>query len=172
VFVGLFVTHGANFLRLKTDGEIAARAGRAAFTSWIAATLLTGAFVAWTFFATDLLTKPGVNGLIPAVLAALALLLGGLFIRTDKNGWAFVMVGLTVIFATAMVFAGLFPRILVSTLNPAWSLTIYNAASTPYTLKVMTIVAAIFIPIVLAYQAWTYWIFRKRVTGDPQKLVY
>jgi cytochrome d ubiquinol oxidase subunit II len=71
-----------------------------------------------------------------------------------------------------MVFAGLFPRILISTLNPAWNLTIYNASSTPYTLKVMSIVALIFVPIVLVYQIWTYWIFRKRVTTDPKTLVY
>jgi cytochrome d ubiquinol oxidase subunit II len=172
VFVSLFTTHGANFLSLKTDGEIAARARSTAFTSWIVTTVLIAAFVVWTFFATDILTKPVINGLIPAVLAAVSLLVGGYFIKVNKNGWAFVMVALTVVFATVMVFAGLFPRILISTLKPEWSLTIYNASSTPYTLKIMTIVAAIFIPIVLAYQAWTYWIFRKRVSSDPKTLVY
>ena len=172
VFVSLFTTHGANFLSLKTDGEIAERAKSVAFKSWIVTTALTVAFVVWTFFATDILTKPGVNGLIPAALAAVALLVGGYFIWAKKHGWAFVMVSLTVVFATVMVFAGLFPRILISTLNPAWSLTIYNASSTPYTLKVMSIVALIFVPIVLVYQIWTYWIFRKRVTTDPKTLVY
>ena len=71
-----------------------------------------------------------------------------------------------------MVFTGLYPRILISTLSPDWSLTITNAASGFYTLKVMTIVAAIFVPIVLAYQAWTYWVFRKRVEAGPEKLTY
>jgi cytochrome d ubiquinol oxidase subunit II len=71
-----------------------------------------------------------------------------------------------------MVFAGLYPRILISTLDPSWSLTIMNAASSPYTLKVMTIVAAIFLPVVLVYQGWTYWIFRKRVEANSEKLVY
>ena len=71
-----------------------------------------------------------------------------------------------------MVFAGLYPRILISSLNPAWSLTITNAASSPYTLKVMTIVAAIFVPIVLAYQVWTYWVFRKRLQSKPEELIY
>ncbi len=172
VFVSLFTMHGANFLSLKTHDEIAERAKAAAFVSWIVATVLTVAFVVWTFFATDILTKPGVNGLIPAILAALALLATGWLIRTGKSGWAFVSGSLTVVFATIMVFAGLFPRIMISTASPDYTLTIYNASSTPYTLTVMTIVAVIFVPIVLAYQIWTYWVFRKRVETKPDKLVY
>jgi cytochrome d ubiquinol oxidase subunit II len=70
-----------------------------------------------------------------------------------------------------MVFTGLYPRILISSLDPSLSLTITNAASSPYTLKIMTIVAAIFVPIVLVYLGWTYWVFRKRVE-TKDKLVY
>jgi cytochrome d ubiquinol oxidase subunit II len=154
--------HGANFLVRKVSNETAGRAKKVAFSAWIAATVLTVAFVAWTFLSTDILTKPGINGLIPAILAALALLVTGWLIRSGKSGWAFITGSLTIIFATLMVFAGLYPRILISTLEPSWSLTIINAASSPYTLKVMTIVAAIFVPVVLIYQGWTYWIFRKR----------
>ncbi len=172
VFVSLFTMHGANFLSLKTSAEIAERAKATAFKAWIVATVLTVAFVVWTFFATDILTKAGVNGLIPAVLAALALLATGWLIRTGKSGWAFVSGSLTVVFATIMVFAGLFPRILISTISPDYSLTIYNASSTPYTLTVMTVVAVIFVPVILAYQIWTYWVFRKRVETKPDQLVY
>lgn len=172
VFVALFLVHGANFLVLKAPEETAKRAGKVAFTGWIVATVLTVAFVVWTFFATDILTKPGLNGLVPAVLAALALLVTGRLIRIGKSGWAFVAGAGTIVFATVMVFTGLYPRILISSLSPDWSLTITNAASSHYTLKVMTIVAAIFVPIVLAYQAWTYWVFRKRVVTGPEKLVY
>ncbi len=172
VFVSLFTMHGANFLVRKVTDPIAGRAAKVAFSSWIVATVLTVAFVVWTFFATDILTKSGVNGLIPAVLAAAALLITGWLIRAGRSGWAFVAGSLTVVFATVMVFAGLYPRILVSSLDPSWSLTIVNAASSPYTLKVMTIVAAIFVPIVLAYQAWTYWVFRKRVETKPENLTY
>ena len=71
-----------------------------------------------------------------------------------------------------MVFTGLYPRILISTLDPAWNLTIANAASSHYTLKIMTIVAVIFVPIVVAYQGWNYWVFRKRVEAKPEKLTY
>ena len=171
VFVALFLMHGANFLSVRMEGELAERARKAAFQSWIAATVLTVLFVVWTFFATDILTKPGVNGLIPAVLAAVALLAVGYFRRAGKDGLAFVMGSLTVVFATIMVFAGLYPRILISSLNPAYSLTISNASSTPYTLTVMTIVAVVFVPIVLAYVGWTYHVFRQRL-GLKSQVVY
>ncbi len=169
-FVALFVMHGANFLALRASGEVEQRAKAVAFRAWIAAVILTVVFVVWAFFATDILTKPGVNGLVPAVLAAVALLLVGYFLRQGRFGWAFAMGALTFVLATVMVFAGLYPRILISTLNPAYSLTIYNASSSPYTLRVMTIVALVFVPIVLAYLAWTYKVFSDRVTG--KKVIY
>ncbi len=172
VFVALFLFHGANFLTLKAPDEIALRARKVAWTAWISATGLTVAFVLWTFFATDILTKSTPNGLLPAILAAVALLVTGWLIRREKSGWAFVTGALAIVFASVMVFSGLYPRILISTLNPDWSLTITNAASSPYTLKVMTVVAAIMVPIVLAYQGWTYWVFRKRVEARPEKLTY
>ncbi|MCS7010847.1 MAG: cytochrome d ubiquinol oxidase subunit II [Anaerolineales bacterium] len=172
VFVALFLMHGANFLALKLEGEMAERARQVGFKTWIVATVLTVAFVIWTFFETDILTKPGINGLIPAVLAAVALLLVGYFRNAKRDGWAFVMGSLTVVFATIMVFAGLYPRILISTIKPEYSLTIANASSTPYTLTIMTIVAFIFVPIVLAYLGWTYWVFRKRIGLDKKVFVY
>jgi len=172
VFVSLFLMHGANYLAIKTEGEVEKRAKEFSFKAWIVATVLTVAFVAWTFFETDILTKSGVNGLIPALLAAVALLTVGYFNKTGKFGWAFVGGALTVVFATVMVFAGLFPRILISSLDPAYSLTIQNAAASPLTLQTMTVVTAIFLPIVLAYLGWTYYIFRKRVSTDVKTLVY
>ena len=75
------------------------------------------------------------------------------------------MTGLTSALTVITTFRGLFPRVLVSSLNPDWSLTVANAASSPYTLRAMTIVALIFVPIVLVYQAWNYWVFRARVSG-------
>jgi len=168
VFVALFAMHGANFLSLRLDGELRARAEAVAFRIWIAALPTTVILLAWTFLATDILGQ----GLIPAVLAAIALVATGIFLKQARHGLAFLLGALTVVFATAMVFAGLYPRILISTLNPAWSLTIHNAASSPYTLKVMTIVALLFVPIVLAYQIWTYYIFRKRVSDKAETLIY
>lgn len=172
VFVALFTMHGANFLALKIEPVIASRAKKAGQTAWVVAVVLTVAFLVWTFFETDILSKSGVNGLVPAILAAIALVLSGWLSKRGKDGWAFIAGSLTVIFSTIMIFMGLFPRILISSIDPALSLTIYNAASSPYTLKVMTIVAVIFVPIVLAYQIWTYRVFRQRVKADPKTLVY
>jgi len=81
-----------------------------------------------------------------------------------RIGWAFAMTATTIIFVTFTAFAGLYPNVLPSTLDPAYNLTIYNASASPYTLKIMTIVALIFTPLVLIYQGWTYYIFRQRVT--------
>ena len=78
------------------------------------------------------------------------------------------MTCLAIALSTITIFMALFPRVMVSSLDPAWSLTIYNASSTPYTLKIMTVVAGIFVPIVLAYQAWTYWVFRHRITAESK----
>ncbi len=172
VFVALFTTHGANFLVLKTEDGIAERAKKFGFRAWITATVLTVLFLLWTFFETDILTKAGINGLIPALLAAVALLLAGWYAKSGKDGLAFIMTSLTIIFTTIMVFAGLFPRILISSMDAAYSLNIYNASASPYALKIMTIVAAIFIPIVLIYQIWTYRVFRDRIKADPETLIY
>ena len=82
------------------------------------------------------------------------------------------MTSLTVIFTTIMVFAGLFPRILISSMDAAYTLNIYNASASPYALKVMSIVALIFIPILLIYQIWAYKIFNGRIKADPEELIY
>jgi len=172
VFISLFTMHGANFLSLKAPEEIGERAKKAGFTAWLFALILTVGFVAWTFFTTDILTKPGINGLIPAILAAISLIITGWLVGTRKSGWAFVLGSLVIVFLTITVFAGLYPRILISSLDPDWSLTIFNASSGQYTLRVISIIAAIFVPIVLIYQGWTYWVFRKRLDGKVEKLVY
>lgn len=78
------------------------------------------------------------------------------------------MTGAAIAFSTITIFTGLYPRVLVSSLKPEWSLTIYNASSSSYTLGIMSIIALIFVPIVLIYQGWSYWIFRSRVTKDSE----
>jgi cytochrome d ubiquinol oxidase subunit II len=172
VFVALFTMHAVNFLNLKVEGIVAERAIKLGLPVMLSATVLTVIYVVWTFFATDILTKSGINGLIPAILAAVALLASDYFMWVRKHGWAFIMSSLTIMFATLMVFAGLYPRILISTIDPAYTLDIWNSASTAYTLTIMTVVAAIFVPIVLVYQIWTYWVFRKRIKTDTKSTVY
>ena len=172
VFLSLFTIHGASFLGIKLEGELKQRAKDLGGKIWILAVVLTVAFLVWTYLSTDILNNPGYDGLIPAILAAAALLAYGWFLRKGKEGLTFISGALVIILATVMVFSGLFPRLMISTLDPANSLDIYNASSSPYTLKVITIVAAIFVPLVLAYQGWSYWIFRKRLSPDSPDLHY
>jgi cytochrome d ubiquinol oxidase subunit II len=101
-------------------------------------------------------------------LAALALITSYFLLNKMRNGWAFIMTSLTILLTTVALFMGLFPRVMVSSTNPEWSLTIYNASSSPYTLQIMTIVAGIFVPIVLLYQGWTYVVFKKRISETSE----
>jgi cytochrome d ubiquinol oxidase subunit II len=166
-----FTLHGAIFLSLKTKGELAQRAHKAATRLWVPALVAGALFVVAGFLATDSYSRVGfVLALLPLGAAA-ALLASGWLVRQGRHGWAFAMTSLTIALSVATVAIGLYPRLMVSSLNPEWSLTIYNASSSPYTLTVMTIVALVFVPIVLLYQGWSYWIFRKRI-GREDSLEY
>lgn len=171
-----FTFHGAAFLSIKTSGELQEKAHTAANRLWLPAVVTLLVFLIATFFSTDVLTHLRVIPVVVSVIAMIAILLAGYFLRQKKDGWAFSMTAVTIAFSAITVFAILFPRVMVSSLNPDWSLTIYNASSTPYTLTVMTTVALIFVPIVLLYQGWTYWVFRKRIesapAGGPESLTY
>jgi cytochrome d ubiquinol oxidase subunit II len=160
----MFTLHGAVFLTLRTTDELLERSYRAARRLWLPSVIALVALVVSSYFATDIFTRLGINPGISAFGAAVAILAAGWFIRQRRSGWAFVMTSLTIVLTVVTVFRGLYPRVMVSSLNPEWSLTIFNASSTPYTLRIMTIVALIFVPIVLLYQGWTYYIFRKRVS--------
>ncbi|HMD88390.1 MAG TPA: cytochrome d ubiquinol oxidase subunit II, partial [Anaerolineaceae bacterium] len=124
------------------------------------------------YFATDILSKLGVNpGPIP-IGGVLALLVTGWFIREKRTGWAFILTSTTILLSVSTVFMILYPRVMISSLNPNWSLTIYNSSSSPHTLQIMSIVALIMVPIVLAYQAMSYWVFRKRISDKTESLEY
>ena len=163
-FVVLFLLHGAVFLSLKTDGEIRTRAREVGLKIWTITLIVFIVFVAMTVTMTDFMANRGIPGVVLAVIALLCLIMVRPFLAKGSEGKAFLMTALTVVLTVITLFAGLFPRLMVSSLDPEWSLTIYNASSSPYTLKVMTIVAVLLVPIVLVYQAWTYWMFRKRLT--------
>ncbi len=151
--------HGAVFLALKTDGETRRRAGRLAARLGVPVIAIAGGFLLWPAIA----HHDGWGWALSAV-AALALVAGVAAAWARREGWAFVATGASIVLATFALFVMLFPDVLPSTIAAANSLTVYNASSTPYTLKVMTWVAVAFMPIVLAYQGWTYWVFRKRLT--------
>jgi cytochrome bd ubiquinol oxidase subunit II len=165
-FVSLFLLHGALFLSLKTEGEVMERARSAASRLWLPTVALVVLFVGAGYAVTDIFSGPGALGMAIIGGAAVALLAAGRFQRVGRDGLAFTMTGLTIALATVAIFVGMFPRVMISTLNPDWSLTIYSASSSPYTLQVMSVVAALFLPLVLLYQGWTYWVFRKRVSPD------
>jgi cytochrome d ubiquinol oxidase subunit II len=164
--VVVFALYGAVFISLKTSGVIMERAHAAAKRLWIPAVVVLALLLAATYYSTDLVARLGVNpGVVPLAGVA-AILVSGYFIRRNMNGWAFVMIAITIAVTIITLFMVLYPRVMVSSLDPAYSLTIYNASSSAYTLRVMTIVAVIFVPVVLAYQAWSYWVFRKRLTSE------
>ena len=147
------------------------RARATASKLWFPALILLAVYVGLFVVATDVIEHVGYNPGVVPVLAVIALLLVKYFLGQKREGWAFIMTGITIIFSTVTIFIGLFPRLMVSSLNPEWSLTIYNASSSQYTLKVMSIVAVGLLPFILTYQAWSYWIFRKRITVES-KLEY
>ena len=158
VTLSLFATHGAMFVALKTDGDIRHRARDLAVRIGTVAALLAVVFLVWTQLKTGTALTAVVFG-----AAALALVAGLAAAHVGREGWAFVGTFVTIGLAVAGLFLALFPDVMPSTTDPAFSLNTTNAAATAYTLKVMTWVAVIFTPVVLGYQAWTYWIFRKRI---------
>lgn len=158
VTLTLFATHGAMFVALKTDGEIRHRARELAVKIGAVAAVLAVVFLVWT----QAKTGTPVSAVL-FVVAALALVGGLVAARAGREGWAFIGTFLTIGLAVAGLFVGLFPDVMPSSTDAAYSLTTTNAASTPYTLELMTWVAVIFTPIVLLYQGWTYWVFRKRI---------
>lgn len=166
--VAFFVLHGAVFLSLKTTGDVQKRASKTAWRLWPVAVIAGFFAVGVGYFVTDMFIRLGVNPSIIPLAAGAAMLTAGYFIRKKQDGWAFVMTGSSIALSVISIFMGLYPRVMVSSLNPAWSLTIYNSASGPYTLGIMTIVALIFVPIILIYQGWSYYIFRKRIGKDSQ----
>lgn len=167
-FVSLFILHGAIFLHLRTEGEMRAKAYKAAQRAWIPAVICVFLFVGSGYFFTDIFVRLGIDPGIAPLGAGVALVLVPWFLNHHHSGWAFAMTGLTIALSTITIFQGLFPRVMISSLNPAWTMTIYTASSSPYTLTVMSWIALTFVPIVLAYQMWNYWIFRKRLS-QPSK---
>jgi cytochrome d ubiquinol oxidase subunit II len=159
---GLFLFYGAVFVALKTEGAVRDDARRFGAWSALPVTALVAAFGLWTQVAhgNDLTWIP----LAVAVIAQLSAVM--LVWSSGGDGWAFVSTMAVVAAVVVLLFGSLYPNLVPSTLNPEWSLTIYNASSSPYTLKIMTWAALIFAPLVIAYQGWTYWVFRKRVSAD------
>ncbi|MFJ9032983.1 cytochrome d ubiquinol oxidase subunit II [Streptomyces sp. NPDC102274] len=158
VTLALFTFHGTVFAALKTVGDIRVRARKLALRLGAVTAVLALGFLIWT--QADNGDGRSLVALIVAV-AALVAAIGA--IAAGREGWSFALSGVTIVAAVAMLFLTLFPNVMPSSLNAAWSLTVTNASSTPYTLRIMTWCAGIATPVVLLYQGWTYWVFRKRI---------
>jgi cytochrome d ubiquinol oxidase subunit II len=157
----LFLTHGAMFLALKTDGDIRHRSRRLSVRFGLAAAVAAVGFLVWT----QAIAGDAASAVV-FVLAALALVGGVGMAARGREGWAFTGTFLTIGLAVTGLFVALFPDVMPSSTSAAYSLTTTNASATDYTLTVMTWVAVIFVPVVLIYQSWTYWVFRRRISVD------
>ncbi|PXY22334.1 cytochrome d ubiquinol oxidase subunit II [Prauserella muralis] len=156
--LSVFTLHGAIFLALKTEGEIRERARALVLPLGLAAILAAGGFLIWTQADFGKAWT-----LAPVAVAALGLVGSLVATREGRDGWAFTGTAVAIVSTTVALFGSLYPNVLPSITAAAGTLTTTNAASTPYTLTIMTWVAVAFTPIVLIYQAWSYWVFRKRI---------
>jgi cytochrome bd ubiquinol oxidase subunit II len=162
--VALCQLHGACFIALKTDGRVRDRARKYARRIAPVTGLLVLAFIAWTH-----VTAHGGGFLNPVEFLAILAILFAWALARGHEGWAFTATTVAIALSIITIFVDLYPKVMVSSTNPAYSLTVYNSASTPYSLKVMTVVAVVLLPVVLAYQAWTYYVFRRRISDTSYR---
>ncbi|MEU5434007.1 cytochrome d ubiquinol oxidase subunit II [Streptomyces sp. NPDC020719] len=154
----LFTFHGSVFASLKTVGDIRERSRALALKLGLVTAVLALGFLIWTQ-----VSRGDTKSLVAMVVAVVALVGAIGTIKAGREGWSFALSGITIAAAVAMLFLTLFPNVMPSSLNDGWNLTVSNASSSPYTLKIMTWCAGIATPVVLLYQGWTYWVFRKRI---------
>jgi cytochrome d ubiquinol oxidase subunit II len=168
LFVALFLQHGALYVAVKTTGTVAERGAAFANKLWPAVLVIAATFLVATNFATKLFVNyfnhPALF-LVP-LLAVVALVLVKVKLVQNQRLFAFAASCLTILLVVTTGLVGLFPNLIPSNLDTAYSLTIVNSSSSPYTLKIMTVVAFIFVPIVIAYKIWVYSIFRAPVTPE------
>jgi len=166
-FVLVLAFHGANYLTLRTTGDLYERVRTAARRLAVPAVAVGAAFLIWTVVvAIDRNDKDVFPVVLPAVLGIAALALAAFLVYAGRSGLAFTMTALGTIAAVATLFTGLYPRVMVSSSDFSNSLDVPGAASEHYTLAVMTVVVLIVLPIILVYQSWSYYVFRARVTGE------
>jgi cytochrome d ubiquinol oxidase subunit II len=157
--LGLFLTHGAVYLALKTTKEVRERARSVALAVGPVTLIIMALAVGW-----QQIIRGNLGSIVLGIGAVVALGAACVLTRIGRDGWAFVLSAVSTAALVVGWFASIYPDVLPSTIDPAFSLNIENAASTPYTLTLMSWVALLFVPLIVAYQAWSYWVFRKRVS--------
>lgn len=163
MFLCLCIVHGLQFITLRTVGELQERARSVAKALAPVTLILLLGFLFIGYQTTDIFTYHGAAWVIVPLLGWVALLLASFLNVRKLDGWAFAMTSFTIILITASVFIGMFPRIMISSISDAYSITIFSGASGAYTLKIMTYFSLTLLPFVLGYQGWSYYVFRKRV---------
>lgn len=154
--------HGLNYITLKTEGPIRERARNyASFLYWVLYAGLV-VFAILLYFNTDFFENNFMLTLLLVVLIVLLTVIASIGVFKKKEMLAFLASGLTLVALVALLFSGLFPRVMISTI-PGNDLLIEQASSSPYTLKIMTWITVTILPIVLVYTGWTYFVFRKRI---------
>ncbi|GAC1366601.1 MAG: cytochrome d ubiquinol oxidase subunit II [Ktedonobacteraceae bacterium] len=161
----LFTLHGAIFISLRVNGEMMVRAQRVARLIWVPTLALFLLMVGFGYGLSDvfrhLILDPRIVPLGYATLAAMIAI--PWLVTRGRSGWAFTMTTVVIILIGLTVGLSMYPHVMLSSLNPAWSLTVTNASSSAYSLMVTSWIALSIVPFVLLYQAWNYWIFRKRI---------
>jgi cytochrome d ubiquinol oxidase subunit II len=165
LFVALFAVHGALWVALKIAGGLGARSLRIARELWSYLLILAAGFLVASYFSTGLAANYLKSPLWTAVPAAAVatLFASRFFIGRGRVFAAFLASGATILLVTATGLVGLFPNLIPSRTDSAFSLTIFNSSSSPYTLKILTVFTLVFVPIVIAYQIWVYRVFRKKI---------
>jgi cytochrome d ubiquinol oxidase subunit II len=168
LFLLLFLIHGANWLAIKSDGDLHRRAINTGKVLWPILLVVAVVFLGATYISTPLYNNYFNNPVLFLVvlITVLALLAIRVFLGSNSPGKAWVASALTIVGSTFFGVIGLYPNMFPSIINPIHNLTAHNASSTPMTLKIMLTVAVIFVPIVLIYQFWAYMLFKGKITKD------
>jgi len=168
MFLLLTITHGLQFITIRTKGELQDRARNVGKKVAPLTIIIFLAFIVVGYAVSDVFTYHGQTFMAIPILAWVALLFANLYNNQKLDKSAFALTSITMILLTISIFIGMFPRVMISSISEAYSLTVYNAASGSYTLKVMSIFSIALLPFVLGYQAWSYYIFRKRLKKDDE----
>lgn len=161
--LSLFLLHGALYLTMKVDESIASRARKVSNLIW---PIVVIAGLTFLLLGASTIGGSG-GGTIVAIIFCIAMLIASsILVALGRHSWAFITLGLTMLAFMVAVFTHLYPNVMISSLDPAWNMSIESSSATDYTLRIMSYVALVLVPIVIGYQAWSYWLFRKRIHKD------
>lgn len=168
MFLMLTIMHGLQFITIRTTGKLQERARELGKKVAPVTIILFLAFIVVGYIISDVFTYHGQTFMVIPILAWVSLLFANLYNTQKMDMNAFALTSITIILLIGSIFLGMFPRVMISSISDAYSLTVYNAASGSYTLKIMTYFSILLLPFVLGYQAWSYYIFRKRIKKNDE----